>query len=156
MFNYKDLSFKEVGWSVFIFLHLRAPESYEATTISEFNRERGGVEPTKIWKVPLTCQLFYNRALIVFPAASYNQINEDKGLITDSTSHLEVYLKLLDEEWKSDLETRTKLVKPLIVYDPQEDISFLFYYEREMPEEESDESFSAVPCRGRLGLAGSY
>ncbi|HIH17212.1 MAG TPA: hypothetical protein HA282_05140 [Nanoarchaeota archaeon] len=161
MFNSKEiLTIKNLGLRDFILasiLRVMCPEYYIATTISDFKNDKGNIAPTKRIIPTSDGHLYFGRAVIQFPAVDYKDLEEDMGAISDLTSSLEVSLIFLNRNLKEDLEARPRLILPKMLYDPKEELSFLLDYGREIPEEEvQDERFSAVPHRGRLGLAGSY
>ena len=159
MFNSRDIEKIElIGIRAYIamkYLRLFIPEYYIASSIADFENNKGEIKTTRKFIPTSDAYLFYNRAVVQFPAAAYEAIEEDFGILSDPTSKLEVSLDILMKDLREDIGGRPRLTNPHILYDPKEDLSFLISYEREMPEGEVQKE-SAKGVHYRLGFSTGF
>ncbi len=124
---------KDKDFALF-FIDLIFPETYIATSIDDFLKNKSGIKPTK--KVLPLGVFLYNQALIEFPEGVYNSLDEKTGIISDCNSSININLDGIwgiDKEKRVELKENMRLYDILTVYKPKDDSIWLSGYKTHGP-----------------------
>lgn len=112
-------------------------ENYSAQSIDDFLRHKEEIQPTR--KLLPLGVFWYGLAVIEFPSVTYEPLDQNKGLLVDLTSSLEVglryqgYTQGLSDEGREGLRDGMRLYNPWIYYKPKDQLVWLAHYETEGP-----------------------
>jgi hypothetical protein len=114
------------------------PETYTATTVDDFLREKDEVKATR--RILPLGVYFNGNAIISFPSVSYKIVSHVrgilyKGIIYDLTASLDVELdpRFMEQELKDNLNNGMRLYNARVRYDLSDAALYLFYYEPSGP-----------------------
>jgi len=137
-------------------LGITYPETYQATSIRELMEERKEIKPTNKLLFPAVC--FLTATLVTLPWVYYTKLDSFKAKLEDMNDSVNVLTSSAFGLWGIDesiifedstkrlgKETKKKIYKPTLVYQPKTDLLWLHRFNShgpQSPEKNQESSYN--------------